>query len=76
MRKPKKGGSIELERTCPFCGGCGIIQRDYEDSRETCEQCGGSGYLATAAGKQIIALIEHNLKGIIFKPSQQMLPKH
>jgi DnaJ-class molecular chaperone len=73
MKKQKSKSSIELERVCPRCRGAGGEKRDYDNVWDTCVQCGGSGYLVTAMGERVIALIEHNLKPILINAGGKIL---
>jgi len=73
MKKQKSKSSIELERVCPRCKGAGGEKRDYDNVWDECVQCGGSGYLVTAMGERVIALIEHNLKPILINAGGKIL---
>jgi len=44
-----------LEAACSECCGAGV-----EKSGKTCEICGGSGFVPTALGERVLALIAHN----------------
>jgi DnaJ-class molecular chaperone len=65
--------SFELERSCPRCAGAGGEKRDYDNVWDKCVQCGGSGYLTTAMGERVIALVEHNLKPILINAGGKIL---
>jgi DnaJ-class molecular chaperone len=68
-----KDATIQLEKKCPRCDGAGGSKRDYDNVWDRCVQCGGSGYLTTAMGERILSLIEHNLKEILVRGSQNIL---
>lgn len=58
---------IELEKQCPLCKGAGGEDPDDGSGWSDCIQCGGSGYVTTAMGDRIVALMQHNLKPILKK---------
>jgi DnaJ-class molecular chaperone len=52
-----------LESQCPSCGGRGGV--DDIDGRITCMTCRGRGFIPTETGEKVLALIRHNIGGIM-----------
>jgi DnaJ-class molecular chaperone len=52
----------QLEIRCSECGGIGSYTERYQ--RYNCPSCDGAGYLPTEAGKKILEIIKHNLRGM------------
>lgn len=51
----------ELEVKCRECDGYGRIIEYRGDSGCKCPECRGSGFIPTAIGEQILALVRHDL---------------
>jgi DnaJ-class molecular chaperone len=50
----------ELETACPDCNGSGGFIDMHPKDRIMCTECGGSGFVPTAAGRQVVKLMQHN----------------
>jgi hypothetical protein len=56
--------SLELERVCWSCGGRGGSDDCY-GRHFPCNACGGSGYIRTALGEKVLALMQHNIRSLV-----------
>jgi DnaJ-class molecular chaperone len=56
---PKAEVEDMLESACPMCNGSGRFNYDK------CGACSGTGYVATKTGKQILSLVQHNLRRLL-----------
>jgi DnaJ-class molecular chaperone len=54
-----------LEVKCRFCNGSGGDVVEGRGTRRRCGICNGSGFVPTAAGESILALMRHNLKPML-----------
>ena len=60
MNNPENIIDNDLETICPICGGTGGSEMRYDKWR--CHNCNGAGYIPTALGERILALVRHNFK--------------
>lgn len=51
-----------LEEECQACEGSGVLEDGDGLSRCTC--CNGAGFVPTAFGERVIALVEHNFAAL------------
>lgn len=53
-----------LEEKCEKCNGTGWYS-EVRGDRERCGLCEGAGYVPTAFGEQVLALMRHNFKPML-----------
>lgn len=58
-QKATKSTLPPLEDVCAVCGGEGSFR--VRDGSRSCSACGGSGYMPTDLGEQILAFMKHHL---------------
>lgn len=55
---------VDLEERCEACDGSGS-RHSEQSGRRRCGMCGGSGFVATAFGEKVLALMRHNFRPLL-----------
>lgn len=65
MSPTNESNNIELECECHVCNGAGGWTREETGDWRDCGVCKGSGYLVTAFGEKVLALMRHNFRPML-----------
>jgi hypothetical protein len=55
----------DLESSCPICKGKGGCRLEDTGEWRDCGICYGAGYMPTAFGEKILALVRHNFRPML-----------